>query len=109
MKKQILENLKNSNNYEDSTFIQAVSEVLTSLEPLAETDKRFETYAIFERLVTPDREIKFKIQWVDDNNQVHVNNGYRIQFNNSLGPYKGGLRFHKSVNSGILKFFFAKL
>jgi glutamate dehydrogenase (NADP+) len=104
MKKQILENLKNSNNYEDSTFIQAVSEVLTSLEPLAETDKRFETYAIFERLVTPDREIKFKIQWVDDNNQVHVNNGYRIQFNNSLGPYKGGLRFHKSVNSGILKF-----
>ena len=104
MKERILEKLKNSNDFEDSTFVQAVSEVLTSLEPLANSDKRFETYAIFERLVTPDREIRFKIQWVDDKNQVHINNGYRIQFNNSLGPYKGGLRFHKTVNSGILKF-----
>jgi len=101
---KILANLEKSNCVSDNTFLQAVSEVLTSLEPIVKTDARYEQFAILERLVTPDRIIQFKVQWLDDHNQVHINNGYRIQFNNSLGPYKGGLRFHPSVTTGVLKF-----
>lgn len=104
MVEKILANLEKSNCATDNTFLQAVSEVLTSLEPIIKTDPRYEQFAILERLVTPDRIIQFKVQWLDDNNQVHINNGYRIQFNNSLGPYKGGLRFHPSVTTGVLKF-----
>ncbi|MBD3809352.1 MAG: NADP-specific glutamate dehydrogenase [Sulfuricurvum sp.] len=104
MIKKILANLEKSNCLTDNTFLQAVSEVLTSLEPIVKSDSRYERFAILERLVTPDRIIQFKVQWVDDNNQVHINNGYRIQFNNSLGPYKGGLRFHPSVTASVLKF-----
>ncbi|HEX5623857.1 MAG TPA: NADP-specific glutamate dehydrogenase [Sulfuricurvum sp.] len=104
MVEKILANLERSNCVTDSTFMQAVSEVLHSLEPIANSDPRYDTFAILERLVTPDRMIQFKVQWVDDQNHVHVNNGYRIQFNNSLGPYKGGLRFHPSVTAGVLKF-----
>lgn len=104
MVEKILANLEKSNCATDTTFIQAVSEVLHSLEPIVNSDPRYDTYAILERLVTPDRVIQFKVQWVDDDNRVHVNNGYRIQFNNSLGPYKGGLRFHPSVSIGVLKF-----
>lgn len=104
MVEKILASLEKSNCVTDNTFLQAVSEVLTSLEPIVKTDSRYEQFAILERLVTPDRIIQFKVQWLDDNNQVHINNGYRIQFNNSLGPYKGGLRFHPSVSTGVLKF-----
>lgn len=104
MVEKILANLEKSNCMSDDTFLQAVSEVLTSLEPIIKSDPRYEQFAILERLVTPDRIIGFKVQWLDDNNQVHINNGYRIQFNNSLGPYKGGLRFHPSVTTGVLKF-----
>ncbi|MFZ2890718.1 Glu/Leu/Phe/Val dehydrogenase dimerization domain-containing protein, partial [Sulfuricurvum sp.] len=104
MVEKILANLKKSNCATDNTFLQAVSEVLTSLEPIIKTDPRYEQFAILERLVTSDRIIQFKVQWLDDHNQVHINNGYRIQFNNSLGPYKGGLRFHPSVTTGVLKF-----
>ncbi|MDO9057296.1 MAG: Glu/Leu/Phe/Val dehydrogenase dimerization domain-containing protein, partial [Sulfuricurvum sp.] len=104
MVEKILANLEKSNCVSDNTFLQAVSEVLTSLEPIVKTDSRYEQFAILERLVTPDRVIQFKVQWLDDNNHVHINNGYRIQFNNSLGPYKGGLRFHPSVTTGVLKF-----
>lgn len=104
MVEKILANLDKSNCATDNTFLQAVSEVLTSLEPIIKTDPRYEQFAILERLVTPDRIIQFKVQWLDDNNNVHINNGYRIQFNNSLGPYKGGLRFHPSVTTGVLKF-----
>ncbi len=104
MVENILTNLKASNCNTDNTFLQAVSEVLTSLEPIVRSDPRYERYAILERLVTPDRVIQFKVQWVDDQSRVHINNGYRIQFNNSLGPYKGGLRFHPTVNTGVLKF-----
>lgn len=104
MLKKILANLEKSNCVTDNTFLQAVSEVLMSLETIVKMDPRYEQYAILERLVTPDRVIQFKVQWVDDNNHVHINNGYRIQFNNSLGPYKGGLRFHPSVSIGVLKF-----
>lgn len=104
MVETIITTLENSNCATDGTFIQAVREVLQSLEPILQSDTRYETYAILERLVVPDREIRFKIQWLDDNNQIRINNGYRIQFNNALGPYKGGLRFHNSVNAGVLKF-----
>lgn len=104
MVEKILSNLEKSNCSTDNIFLQAVSEVLTSLEPIVKTDSRYEQFSILERLVTPDRIIQFKVQWLDDNNQVHINNGYRIQFNNSLGPYKGGLRFHPSVTTGVLKF-----
>ena len=104
MVEKILANLEKSNCVSDDTFLQAVSEVLTSLEPIVKSDPRYEQFAILERLVTPDRVIQFKVQWLDDNNHVHINNGYRIQFNNSLGPYKGGLRFHPSVTTGVLKF-----
>lgn len=104
MVEKILANLEKSNCMSDDVFLQAVSEVLTSLEPIVKSDPRYEQFAILERLVTPDRIIQFKVQWLDDNNQVHINNGYRIQFNNSLGPYKGGLRFHPSVTTGVLKF-----
>lgn len=104
MVEKILADLEKSNYVTDTTFIQAVSEVLYSLEPILNSDPRYDSYAILERLVTPDRVIQFKVQWVDDANRVHINNGYRIQFNNSLGPYKGGLRFHPSVSIGVLKF-----
>lgn len=104
MVEKILANLEKSNCTTDNTFLQAVSEVLTSLEPIVKSDPRYEQFAILERLVTPDRVIQFKVQWLDDHNNVHINNGYRIQFNNSLGPYKGGLRFHPTVTTGVLKF-----
>lgn len=104
MVEKILANLEKSNCATDSTFLQAVSEVLHSLEPVVSADPRYDRYAILERLVIPDRIIQFKVQWMDDQNRVQINNGYRIQFNNSLGPYKGGLRFHPSVTVGVLKF-----
>jgi glutamate dehydrogenase (NADP+) len=104
MIENILANLERTNCAMDGTFIQAVSEVLHSLDPILQSDTKYQTYAILERLIVPDREIRFKVQWLDDNNIVHINNGYRVQFNNALGPYKGGLRFHSSVNSGVLKF-----
>lgn len=104
MVEKILANLEKSNCATDNTFLQAVNEVLMSLEPIVNSDPRYQQYAILERLVTPDRIIQFKVQWIDDQNRVQINNGYRIQFNNSLGPYKGGLRFHPSVTTGVLKF-----
>ena len=99
-----IDNLKKSNCPLDKTFFQAVREVLISIKPLLESDKKYRDNAIIERLLVPDREIKFRVSWLDDNNKIQVNTGYRVQFNNTLGPYKGGLRFHPSVNSGILKF-----
>lgn len=95
---------KNPNCKEDDVFYQAMEEVLLSIAPLFEKDDKYEKNAIIERLITPDRVIKFKVTWMDDQNKMHVNTGYRVQFNNALGPYKGGLRFHPSVNEGILKF-----
>jgi len=89
---------------EDDIFYQAMEEVICSIAPLLESDTKYKRYAILERLVIPDRTIKFKVTWLDDNNDIQVNTGYRVQFNNALGPYKGGLRFHPTVNEGILKF-----
>ncbi|HOK23672.1 MAG TPA: NADP-specific glutamate dehydrogenase [Candidatus Hydrothermia bacterium] len=85
-------------------FIQAVTEVLTTLKPTEEKHPEFVKAKIYERIVEPDRIIQFRIAWMDDNHNVHVNRGYRVQFNNAIGPYKGGLRFHPSVNVGVIKF-----
>lgn len=86
-------------------FHQAVKEVLESLRPVIENDEeKYRKEALLERLTTPDRQILFRVSWVDDNGQVQVNNGYRVQFNNAIGPYKGGLRLHPSVYLGIIKF-----
>ena len=86
-------------------FHQAVKEVLESLRVVIEAnEEKFKKDALLERLTTPERQILFRVPWVDDNGQVHVNNGFRIQFNSAIGPYKGGLRLHPSVNLGIIKF-----
>lgn len=85
-------------------YLQAVHEVLESIEEIYNANPQFEAAGILERIVEPDRILTFKIPWVDDNGKVHVNLGYRVQFNGAIGPYKGGLRFHPSVNLSILKF-----
>ena len=88
-----------------SEFHQAVSEVLESLRPAIEkNEEKFRRDALLERLTTPERCILFRVPWVDDKGQVQVNNAYRIQFNSAIGPYKGGMRFHPSVNLSIMKF-----
>ncbi|MCL2483288.1 MAG: NADP-specific glutamate dehydrogenase, partial [Propionibacteriaceae bacterium] len=84
--------------------LQAVREVLLSIEPAVRDNPIIEDHAILERLVEPDRQLKFRVAWVDDAGQVQVNRGYRFEFNNAIGPYKGGLRFHSSVTASILKF-----
>ena len=98
-----LEHLKKLNSNEPE-FIQAATEVLTTLEPVIEANPQYEAAGILERLTEPERQIKFRVAWVDDNGKVQVNRGYRVQFNSAIGPYKGGLRFHPSVNLGIIKF-----
>jgi glutamate dehydrogenase (NADP+) len=85
-------------------FYQAVEEVLESLAPILESNKLYQQQAIIQRLVEPERQIMFRVPWVDDQGQIQVNKGYRIEFNSALGPYKGGLRFHHSVNASIIKF-----
>lgn len=85
-------------------FIQAVEEVLMSLESTVDKHPEFVAAGIYERIVEPDRQMMFRVPWVDDSGKVQVNRGFRIQFNNAIGPYKGGLRFHPSVNLGIIKF-----
>ena len=85
-------------------FVQTVTEVLTSLAPVVDQHPEYEKAALLERMVEPERVISFRVTWVDDNGKVNVNTGYRVQFNGAIGPYKGGLRFHPSVYSGIMKF-----
>ena len=91
-------------NSSEPEFIQAATEVLQSLEPVIEQNPAYEKAGILERITEPERQIKFRVAWVDDNGKVQVNRGYRVQFNSAIGPYKGGLRFHPSVNLGIIKF-----
>ena len=98
---KVLNEVHKKNSYE-SEFIQAVDEVIKSIKPVI-TDK-FEEISLLERLVEPERIITFRVPWVDDNGKVQVNRGYRIQFNGAIGPFKGGLRFHPSVNQSIMKF-----
>ena len=100
---QVFENLKEKNTHEKE-FIQASQEVLASLKPVIDKHPEFKEAALLERLVEPERIITFRVPWVDDKGQVHVNRGYRVQFNGAIGPYKGGLRFHPSVNQSIMKF-----
>lgn len=101
--KQFMNNLE-AKHPGEKEYLQAVQEVLESLEDVLAENPQFEAAGILERLVEPDRILTFKIPWVDDNGKVNVNLGYRVQFNNAIGPYKGGLRFHPSVNLSILKF-----
>ncbi len=92
-------------NPSEPEFHQAVKEVLNSLRPVVDAnEEKFRREALLERLVEPERQIKFRVPWVDDKGQVQVNTGYRVQFNSAIGPYKGGLRLHPSVNLGIIKF-----
>lgn len=88
----------------EKEYLQAVKEVLLSIEDVYNEHPEFERVKLIERLVEPDRIISFRVPWVDDSGEVHVNLGYRVQFNNAIGPYKGGVRFHPSVNLSILKF-----
>ena len=91
-------------NGNEPEFLQAVRDVLESLEPVVAQDAKFEKHGVIERMVEPERMITFRVSWVDDNGQVQVNRGFRVQFNSAIGPYKGGLRFHPSVNASIIKF-----
>ncbi len=91
-------------NENEPEFLQAAYEVLMTLKPVIDNNPDFEKKALLERLTEPERLITFRVPWVDDNGQVHVNRGYRVQFNGAIGPYKGGLRFHPSVNRSIMKF-----
>ncbi len=91
-------------NAGEAEFLQAVTEVLESLEPVIEKHPEFEASGLIERLVEPERVIYFRVPWTDDNGKVQVNRGYRVQFNSAIGPYKGGLRFHPSVCQSIIKF-----
>ena len=92
------------NNKGEKEFLDAATEVLTSIVPVLEKDKRYIEEGVLERLVEPERVIMFRVPWIDDNGNVKVNRGYRVQFNSAIGPYKGGLRFHPSVNLSIIKF-----
>lgn len=94
----------NKRNPNEPEFHQAIMEVLESLEPAIERHPEFVSAGILQRIVEPERQTMFRVPWVDDHGQVQVNRGFRVQFNSSIGPYKGGLRFHPSVNLGIIKF-----
>ncbi len=99
----VIEKVKAKDSNEPE-FIQAVTEVLTSLKPVIDADPQYEKAGLLERIVEPERVIMFRVPWVDDEGKVQVNRGFRVQFNSCLGPYKGGLRLHPSVNLGIIKF-----
>ena len=88
----------------EPVFLQAVQEVLMTLQPALDKDPKYQQHKILERIVEPERIIGFRVEWVDDKGEIQVNRGFRVQYNSALGPYKGGLRFHPSVNLGILKF-----
>ena len=101
---EVLEKVSKKNEGQPE-FLQAVTEVLESLRPVVEANEElYRKEAVLERITEPDRQIMFRVPWVDDNGQVQVNRGFRVQFNNAIGPYKGGLRLHPSVNLSIIKF-----
>ena len=91
-------------NKGQNEYIQACKEILQSLQLLVEKNGDIEKYNLLERFLSPERYIQFKVTWLDDNNNYQVNTGYRVQYNSSIGPYKGGIRFHPSVNESIIKF-----
>ncbi|MBO5731407.1 MAG: NADP-specific glutamate dehydrogenase [Treponema sp.] len=101
--KRVWEQVQAKNSHE-SEYLQAVQEVLESLEPVVEKMPELEANSILERIVEPERVIMFRVPWMDDSGKVQVNRGFRVQYNSAIGPYKGGIRFHPSVNLSILKF-----
>ena len=101
--KKIIDNVVKKDPLEKE-FHQAVGEVLCSLEPVLKKHPHYEKFGILERIIEPERTVIFRVSWMDDKGEVHVNRGMRIEFNSAIGPYKGGLRFHPSVNIGIMKF-----
>jgi len=101
--KRVYEDLEKRNIHQPE-FLQAVKEVFESIEPLIDSDNLYEQHSILERIVQPERIIEFKVTWMDKNDKLQVNTGYRVQFNSAIGPYKGGLRFHPSVNQSLVKF-----
>ena len=103
VRSNILDDVKKRNSGEIE-FLQAVEEVVQTVEPVLERNPEYRKYKILERIIEPERIISFRVTWMDDQGDVHVNRGYRIQMNSAIGPYKGGLRFHPSVNQSILKF-----
>ena len=100
---RVIESIKQRDANEPE-FLQTVEEVLSSLKPVIEQHPEYEKYALLERMVEPERTIEFRVTWVDDKGETHVNRGYRVQFNGAIGPYKGGLRFQKNVNLSLMKF-----
>ena len=100
---EVLEHTTERYSYQPE-FCQALTEVLNSIAPAVESNPKYQKAALLERLVAPEKATVFRVPWVDDNGTVHVNRGYRVQFNSAIGPYKGGLRFHPSVNMSIIKF-----
>src|SRR5262249_17624541 len=100
---QVIEVVKKRNANEPE-FLQAVTEVLESIRPVIQRNKKYRDGKILERLVEPERVIYFRVPWIDDKNQIQINRGYRVQMNSALGPYKGGLRFHPTVCASIIKF-----
>ena len=99
----LMQDLVQSVSYQKE-FLQAVHEVLCSIEPVLEKHPEYEKSGLIERLGEPERTIMFRVPWVDDSGKMRVNRGYRVQYNSALGPYKGGLRFHPTVDLGVLKF-----
>ena len=100
---RVLEECRQKNAGEPE-FLQTVEEVLTSLAPVIDAHPEYEKASLLERMIEPERTIEFRVTWLDDQGHYQVNRGYRVQFNGALGPYKGGLRFHPSVNLSIIKF-----
>ncbi|MDG1381285.1 MAG: Glu/Leu/Phe/Val dehydrogenase dimerization domain-containing protein, partial [Flavobacteriales bacterium] len=91
-------------NPNEPEFLQAVEEVAETVIPFIESNPHFDGHALLERMIEPERVIQFRVPWTDDQGEIQVNRGYRVEFNSAIGPYKGGLRFHPSVNLSILKF-----
>ena len=100
---RVLDSLKAKYPYQPE-FLQAAEEILNTLQPVVDKERKYEKYKILERMTEPERTISFRIEWVDDKGEVQVNKGYRVQFNSAIGPYKGGIRLHPTVNEGVLKF-----
>ena len=99
---EVFQKLERENSNEKE-FLQAAKEILFSLQPVIDKHPEYQKAGLLERFVEPERIITFRVPWVDDNGKVQVNKGYRVQFNSAIGPYKGGLRFHPTVNLSILK------